>query len=382
MGKTRDDIDGKTTLTAVKTDSDIADAITKKHANTLDHNGSTQDTAIAGKEPANANIQAHVTSAHAPSNAQKNSDITKVEIEAKLIGELTSHTHAGGSGDMTKAVYDPNADGVIAKAQLDPALANTSGTNTGDQTLTGLGGIAHSLATAVNDFLVASGVGAFAKKTLAETKAILDWAADIATHAGLTTGVHGAGASTVETVAGSQAKVDARLSAANATDLTDGGATTLHTHAGGGGISTLKKTSDQIINGTAFQNITDLVFNVLANTDYAFKFYIVFRSAATTTGFRFGVLAPTGAVLDFFTTYQTIANATTAGVATWLQGHWVNGEAMAATTATITAAVDLVCMIEGRVKVGATAGTLAARVASELADNNLVVQKGSWGWWF
>jgi len=57
--------------------------------------------------------------------------------------------------------------------------------------------ITHALATAANDFLVASGSGAFAKKTLAEVKTLLDWAADIATHAGLTTGVHGAGAGTV-----------------------------------------------------------------------------------------------------------------------------------------------------------------------------------------
>lgn len=35
----------------------------------------------------------HAGSAHAPSNAQKNSDITKAEIEAKLTGNLTSHTH-------------------------------------------------------------------------------------------------------------------------------------------------------------------------------------------------------------------------------------------------------------------------------------------------
>ncbi len=86
MSKTRDDIDIKTTLSAVKVDTDIADAISKKHANTLDHsnsldhNGGTQDTAIAGKEPANA-------------------DITKAEIEAKLTGEISSHTHAGGGGD-------------------------------------------------------------------------------------------------------------------------------------------------------------------------------------------------------------------------------------------------------------------------------------------
>jgi hypothetical protein len=44
-------------------------------------------------EPANANIQSHIGSAHAPSNAQKNSDITKAEIEAKLTGLIPSHTH-------------------------------------------------------------------------------------------------------------------------------------------------------------------------------------------------------------------------------------------------------------------------------------------------
>ncbi|MCX6232753.1 MAG: hypothetical protein NTZ33_14540 [Bacteroidetes bacterium] len=46
-------------------------------------------------EPANSNIQTHITgTTHAPSNAQKNSDITKAEIEAVLTGELTSHSHA------------------------------------------------------------------------------------------------------------------------------------------------------------------------------------------------------------------------------------------------------------------------------------------------
>lgn len=57
-------------------------------------------------EPANANIQTHVTSTHAPSNAQKNSDITKAEIEAQLTGAITSHTHA----------YVPTARKVNGKA--------------------------------------------------------------------------------------------------------------------------------------------------------------------------------------------------------------------------------------------------------------------------
>jgi hypothetical protein len=35
----------------------------------------------------------HSQADHAPIDAQKNSDITKEEIEAKLTGEITSHTH-------------------------------------------------------------------------------------------------------------------------------------------------------------------------------------------------------------------------------------------------------------------------------------------------
>lgn len=61
-------------------------------------------TALDAKEPADAAIQAHIVSAHAPANAQKNSDITKAEIEAVLTGEISSHSHAGGSGAETATV--------------------------------------------------------------------------------------------------------------------------------------------------------------------------------------------------------------------------------------------------------------------------------------
>jgi hypothetical protein len=56
-----------------------------------------------GYEPANENIQGHVLSSHAPAGAQKNSDITKEEIESKLIGEISSHSHAGGGGGLSQA---------------------------------------------------------------------------------------------------------------------------------------------------------------------------------------------------------------------------------------------------------------------------------------
>lgn len=78
-------------------------------------------TDLSNKEPANANIQAHISSTHAPSNAQKNSDITKAEIEAVLTGLITSHSHSGG------------ADPFIAKLVL--AADKPTGANTTPVTL-------------------------------------------------------------------------------------------------------------------------------------------------------------------------------------------------------------------------------------------------------
>jgi len=65
--------------------------------------GETDTTAYRGDRGKTA--YDHSQSAHAPSNAQKNSDILKAEIEAKLIGEITTHTHpaTGGTGDMVLA---------------------------------------------------------------------------------------------------------------------------------------------------------------------------------------------------------------------------------------------------------------------------------------
>ncbi|MCG8484800.1 MAG: hypothetical protein MJA31_15915, partial [Clostridia bacterium] len=104
-------------------------------------------------EPKNTNIQTHIDSVHAPSNAQKNSDITKGEIEAKLTGTIGSHTHspdhthsnktvldklsmsgaessfdlsnfittdelnAAGYGDMDKSIYDTNNNGKVDVAE-------------------------------------------------------------------------------------------------------------------------------------------------------------------------------------------------------------------------------------------------------------------------
>ena len=205
----------------------------------------TEKTTWTGKEPGNANIQTHVTSAHAPATSQANADITKEEIEAKLTGAITSHTHAGG-----------------------------------------------------------------------------------------------------------------------------------------GGMNMLKTTADQTINAGAgvFADITGLTFPVVAGIDYAFHFYITFRSAATTTGWKAGVNCPAG-VLDFWAQSDVIANGA-AGVATHTERHNVTRDDMTLLTGTVTQGVDLAVRIEGRYKCTQN-GTFAPRFANELAANTqLAVQKGSWGWWF
>lgn len=133
---------------------------------------------------------------------------------------------------------------------------------------------------------------------------------------------------------------------------------------------------DQTINGTAFQDVAGLVFPVEANRNYAFEFYLPFRSAAATTGFGFGVNGPAGATVDVATQYQIVANAALGAPAF---RHDTTFDAMAALTATIAANADLYVRMTGVLRVGATPGNFAARVRSELANNDLVVRDGGWG---
>ena len=80
-------------------------------------------------EPSNANIQAHVIAAHAPSTAQANADITKAEIEAKLTGAITSHTHSGGADPWVTIVLASDFPTTSATAVPVTGLAFTPALN-------------------------------------------------------------------------------------------------------------------------------------------------------------------------------------------------------------------------------------------------------------
>lgn len=110
-------------------------------------------------EPANANIQAHVASAHAPSNAQKNSDILKSEIEAKLTGEISSHSHAGGGAALDAW---PVGSVYIAVDSTSPATRFGGGT----WSAFGAGRVLVGLDAADTDFDVAEETGGVKTVTL------------------------------------------------------------------------------------------------------------------------------------------------------------------------------------------------------------------------
>ena len=115
---------------------------------------------------------AHSQSAHAPSNAQKNSDITKSEIEAKLTGNITTHTHSqyltthqsldgyaktadlatvatsGSYNDLTNKPTIPSIDGLATTNYVDSKVAGI--VNSAPETLDTLNELATALGNDAN----------------------------------------------------------------------------------------------------------------------------------------------------------------------------------------------------------------------------------------
>ena len=132
----------KTIKSGVDVTSMAWNSITSKPSTFTPTLGVTSSTAFRG-DYGNTAYQ-HSQAAHAPSNAQKNSDITKAEIEAKLKGTITSHAHnyagsssAGGSANSAvklataRKIGSANFDGtsdISLKSVL--GTVSTSGTTT------------------------------------------------------------------------------------------------------------------------------------------------------------------------------------------------------------------------------------------------------------
>lgn len=100
-----------------QTESNLLSAVSLKHSNTQDHTHTNKTTLDGFDSVLKANYDTsytHSQNLHASSNAQKNSDITKEEIETKLTGTITSHSHlSGGLGYAinVQALTSSPADG-------------------------------------------------------------------------------------------------------------------------------------------------------------------------------------------------------------------------------------------------------------------------------
>lgn len=181
--------------------------------------------------------------------------------------------------------------------------------------------IKHSLATAVSDFLVASGAGAFIKKTLAEVKTILGLgsaaytaATDYVTHALATAAndflvASGSGAYVKKTLAETLAILahsiashnDTTATGAELEELTDGSETTLHSHAAAGnGATIVRKTADKTLNNVAvLENDNHLLMAVGANEVWQIDIFLLIRAHSTTPDLKFGFSYPVDCLIDW-----------------------------------------------------------------------------------
>lgn len=94
--------------------------------------GTTSSTAYAGDKGKIAYDHSQI--AHAPSNAQKNSDITKAEIEAKLTGVIASHSHTVTKANVGLANVDNTSDllkpiSTATQAALDNKMSTSERVN-------------------------------------------------------------------------------------------------------------------------------------------------------------------------------------------------------------------------------------------------------------
>lgn len=130
-------------------------------------------------------------------------------------------------------------------------------------------------------------------------------------------------------------------------------------------------------NATAntMQDITGLLFPMVALGRYAFRFMIDYTAAATTTGARFGITSPVGASL---LAYRSLYGLTTTGES---YNQAVAFDQPAAANASSPATAGNIAVIEGIITCGASPGDLQARFASEIAASAIVAKAGSYVKW-
>lgn len=159
--------------------------------------------------------------------------------------------------------------------------------------------------------------------------------------------------------------------------LVDGSQIALHSHAGGGGESDIVVvTPADVTNATiTFANVTGLTFNMLANKTYIIEAWLIFQSSATATGIKFALNGPASPVAVAMLAHIPIALTLYASCVTLASRAYDTGTPSVSVD---TANANLLAKIDGLVRNGANAGTLAIRFACEVATSpGVTVKAGS-----
>lgn len=128
--------------------------------------------------------------------------------------------------------------------------------------------------------------------------------------------------------------------------------------------------ASDVVNNNAVANtiadVTGLSFAVSSGVTYRFKFFIVYTSAATTTGSRWTLNGPATTYLNYDSRYTLTATSQS-----------VNSGASAYTIPAVSSASSLaagnIAIIEGIIKPSAS-GTLIARFASEISSSAITAK--------
>ena len=140
-------------------------------------------------------------------------------------------------------------------------------------------------------------------------------------------------------------------------------------------VTKVRLSSDQTVQSTTPEDVTGLSFSLSANTEYHFRFCIIWRSDTATVGAGFSLNGPAGfSILAF---HVAITSTLTAIITNTARAY----DAFAATTLSVdTANADQLCLIEGMVLNGANSGTLVVRHRLETGSAAInTVKAGSVG---
>lgn len=137
-------------------------------------------------------------------------------------------------------------------------------------------------------------------------------------------------------------------------------------------INRVKLTVDVINNNAVantLQDVTGLSFPVVSGVTYWFKFYIIYTSAATTTGSRWSLNGPAFTTLNYFSNYTLTATSIT-------NNQGLNGYNLPAASNASSLTASNTAVIEGTITPSAN-GNVIARFASEITNSSITAKQNS-----